>query len=131
MINRKVIIAVDFDGTLCGYHTPGSPMGGAIPNSIEYCKLLREKHDCSLILWTCRTGYNLVEAVLWSQQLGLTFDAVNHNLILSPEFGTPKIIADYYIDDKSASRTNGDNLTGEEWTTIYNRIVKEVTEGTV
>ena len=63
----------------------------------------REKENgTALILWTCRAGERLGEAVAWCAGFGLTFDAVNANL---PErlahFKTEsrKVSADEYWDD--------------------------------
>lgn len=69
---------------------------------IAYIKLL-QANGHKLILWTCRYGERLQEAVEWCNSYGIRFDAVNDNL---PEtlmrYGTNsrKITADYYIDDR-------------------------------
>ena len=94
------IIAVDFDGTLCNNLYP--LIGAPITSVLDYVKDAR-KGGAKVILWTCRTGILLNEAVEWCHEHGLDFDAVNENL---PEiieaFGgdTRKIYADTYIDDK-------------------------------
>lgn len=95
------IIAVDFDGTLCEDQWPNE---GA-PN-IEVINYLKEQKGkgAKLILWTCRVGTKLTEAVRWSAGQGIVFDAVNANL---PEtiqkYGNDsrKVYADEYIDNKS------------------------------
>jgi len=107
-MNKKITIAVDFDGTLCTYAFP------KIGEQLEKHKklidiLIRLKTEGhKLILWTNR-GDNekyksLTEAVEWCKNKGLEFDAINKNL---PETElkkisgySPKIMADYYIDDK-------------------------------
>lgn len=97
------IIAVDFDGTLCKNKWPEIGM----PNEelIEYLKK-RQANGEKLILWTNRVGERLDEAVKWSAEKGLIFDAVNENL---PEiielFGgdSRKIFANEYIDDRNRS----------------------------
>jgi trehalose-6-phosphatase len=102
MEERKIqIIAVDFDGTLC---TDSYPQIG-IPNLplIDLLRRMREQGK-QVILWTCRCGELLEQAVDWCKRFGLEFDAVNENV---PEtmarYGTEsrKISADVYIDDKS------------------------------
>lgn len=103
---RHKIIAVDFDGTLC---TNCYPYIGD-PNLLlfDYLKIQKE-HGSKIILWTCRAGEILDEAVAWCKDKGLTFDAVNENL---PEiieaFGsdTRKIFANEYIDDLASSKFN-------------------------
>lgn len=101
---RNKIIAVDFDGTLCTNSYPY--IGDANFLLIDYLK--RQKRcGAKLILWTCRAGKILNEAVAWCNGMGLTFDAVNENL---PEiieaFGsdTRKIFANEYIDDLASNK---------------------------
>lgn len=95
------IIAVDFDGTLCMDSYPGI----GIPNMplIEMLKSL-QKEECKIILWTCRCGKRLEEAVRWCQTFGLIFDKINENTDeILEEYGSDsrKIYADVYIDDKA------------------------------
>ena len=67
-------------------------------------KLRDEGHK--LILWTNRGDNDeypvLTEAVQWCRERGLEFDAVNENLPDQKKLSgySPKIMADYYIDDK-------------------------------
>lgn len=96
-----IIYAIDFDGTLCEQQYPS--IGKPNLELIEWAKAQKEKGN-KLILWTCREGELLKNAVQFCEKHGLIFDAVNENL---PErilqFGTNprKIGADYYIDDKN------------------------------
>ena len=95
------IIAVDFDGTLCLNKWPN--IGKANRSIIEWLKQER-LNGTKLILWTCRTGEMLDQAVNWCEHRGLIFDAVNENLPESIErFGSDcrKIFADMYLDDKA------------------------------
>jgi hypothetical protein len=95
------IIAIDFDGTLCEDRWP--EIGPPIPEVIVEAKLRKKRGD-ALILWTCRCGEKLEEAVAWCRRFGLEFDAVNENL---PErvalYGSEsrKISADEYWDDRA------------------------------
>lgn len=97
-----MIIAVDFDGTLCANAWPG--IGEPNTHLIEYLK--REKADgAKLILWTMREGGALDEAIAWCARCGLTFDAVNDNLqaLKDAYHNNPrKVYADCYIDDHNA-----------------------------
>ena len=72
-----MIIAVDFDGTLCRecYPEVGVPNMKLI-NFLINRRVLGDK----LILWTCREDKMLADAIKWCRQLGLEFDAVNDNL---------------------------------------------------
>jgi len=96
-----MILAVDFDGTIT--MESAYPQIG-LPNwdMIEYLKKAKDGGN-RIILWSCREGNLLDDAVKFCEQLGLHFDAVNDNL---PEFtekygsNSRKVFADYYIDDK-------------------------------
>lgn len=93
--------AIDFDGTLCESAWPeiGSPKMEIIQKVI---KLKEEGHE--LILWSCRTGQLLTNAINFCLEHGITFDAINENLQEHIDhFGEDcrKIHADYYLDDKA------------------------------
>lgn len=92
---RPRVYAVDFDGTLSlGAHYPdiGAP-------NIPLFKALIDEHmrGNKIILWTCRDGETLDEAIKWCKDHGLIFDAVNENIV--PWSTSRKIVADAYIDD--------------------------------
>lgn len=97
-----MIIAVDFDGTLCENAWPD--IGEPNTHLIEYLK--REKADgVELILWTMREGSSLAEAIAWCARCGLTFDAVNDNTESQKRLynnNPRKVYADCYIDDHNA-----------------------------
>ena len=95
------IIAVDFDGTLCFSNWPD--LGEPNRPLIEYLKQMRASGN-KLILWTCRIGEALSNAVAWCQAHGLEFDAVNDNLPEIIEYygsNSRKVTCDWYIDDRS------------------------------
>lgn len=97
---RKVI-AVDFDGCLCRdcYPAIGPPNWEVIRRAQA-----EQAAGAALILWTCRQGALLREAVNACCIWGLAFDAINANL---PEriahYGNDcrKISADEYWDDRA------------------------------
>lgn len=98
---KTEVIAVDFDGTLCENRWPY--IGTPHYDLIDWIKQLRE-HGHRIILWTCREGMPLVDAIVWCADHGLFFDAVNDNLEdHKRQFGgnSRKILADFYVDDKS------------------------------
>lgn len=100
-INRRQIIAFDFDGTLCVNAYPG--IGEPNSRIIEYA-LARQKEGAILILWTCRTDKRLKEAVEWCRNQGLIFDVVNDNAdVVKRSFGDNgrKIFAHLYVDDRA------------------------------
>ena len=95
------IYAVDFDGTLCDSNYP--ELGEPIQSVIDFC-IRKQAEGHKLILWTCRCGKYLDEAVAWCKEQGLVFDAVNENLPEMIELfdnDCRKVFADYYIDDKN------------------------------
>lgn len=95
MKSRK-IIAIDFDGTI----TEDSPFpitGRVRPEAVEVIKKLQEVYIC--VLWTCRRGEYLTEAIDILRRNGVVFDYVNRSPF--PERSSAKIYADVYIDDRS------------------------------
>lgn len=93
--------AVDFDGTLCENIWPD--IGKPRHEVINWIKELQSRGH-KMILWTCREGMLLVDALVWCADRGLFFDAVNDNLEEHKkkfEGNSRKILADFYIDDKA------------------------------
>lgn len=92
-----------FDGTITR-HSRYPEIGEPNTELIEWLKHEKE-NGVRIILWTCRTGQLLDEAVRFCHSFGLEFDAVNENLPeIIEKFGgdTRKIFANKYIDDASA-----------------------------
>ena len=113
-----MIIAVDFDGTLVENRYP--EIGQEIPFAVDTLKMLIRDHH-RLILWTCREGQLLDDAVGWCRERGVEFYAVNRDYPEetpdnNPQFSR-KLKADLFIDDR--------NLGGlPDWGTIY-RMIKQ------
>ena len=100
-MNEYQIIAVDFDGTLCYSEWPA--LGSPNTELIEYLKRWKRSGN-KLILWTCRAGEALENAVSWCEEQNLEFDAINDNLPeIVEKYGnnSRKITCDYYIDDRA------------------------------
>lgn len=101
MPSLRRAIAIDFDGCLCADMYPGigAPHWEVITRAIQ-----EQKTGAGLILWTCREGQMLQEAVAACNMWGLTFDAINESL---PDWialfaTTPrKVGATEYWDDKA------------------------------
>jgi len=98
--NKKLIIAVDFDGTIVedAYPKIGKPMLFAF----ETLKKLQEQGH-RLILWTYRSGPKLDEAVTFCESKGITFYAVNKSFP-EEEYDNKisrKIHANFFIDDRN------------------------------
>ena len=97
-MSYKPIVAVDFDGTL-SLDSQYPDIGRF--NTHLYEALMKLKGiGWSIVLWTCREGKELKEAVEWCKMNGLEFDAINEN---PPEvsFKSRKVVADMYIDDRA------------------------------
>jgi hypothetical protein len=97
-----MIIAVDFDGTLCENAFP--EIGKPIDKVINYIKQAIANGD-TVILWTCREnddlGNRLTQALDWCKDQGIEFHSVNE--FCHPEWGSGgrKVCADIYIDDRA------------------------------
>lgn len=114
-------IAIDFDGTIVEHKYP--EIGREIPFAIETLKKIQDDGH-KLILWSCRTGSLLQEAVDYCKERGLEFYAANldfpeedveNNLNYSR-----KLKVDMFIDDR--------NLGGlPDWGTIYQMIKNKLT----
>lgn len=99
--NPYRIIGVDFDGTLA--HTKGiyPNIGEPITEIIDYI-LEEQKKGAYLILITIREGVELEGALMWCEDQGIKFDAVNDNLPHIKDFfknNPRKIFCNEYIDD--------------------------------
>lgn len=100
-MNEVRAIAIDFDGCLCESKWP--EIGAPYIDVIEAAKEKRAK-GFKLILWTCRCGELLENAVKWCADHGLVFDAVNEQVPeLLNRYGSDsrKIFAEEYWDDRA------------------------------
>ena len=94
-------MAVDFDGTIVQDAYPN--IGKINYKTVGYIKRHQE-HGAKLILWTCRSGSHLEEAIKVCNGLGIRFDAINDNLPeIKEKYGnnSRKIYADVYLDDRA------------------------------
>ena len=116
MSNKKLTIAVDFDGTLCEFDFPyiGDQKK---EHKILMSKLIQLRNEGhKLILWTNRGDNDeypvLTEAVEWCRDKGLVFDAVNENLPNQKKLSgySPKVMADIYIDDRALEFNKTDSV---------------------
>ena len=95
------IIAVDFDDTLCFSNWPN--LGAPNLPLINYLHT-QKTAGSRIILWTCRAGKPLDDAIEWCKRYGLYFDAINDNLPEIVELygnNSRKITCDVYIDDRN------------------------------
>lgn len=95
------IIACDFDGTICQNKYP--EIGEPKISVIEQLKAQKEL-GTAIILWSCREGKMLEDAIEWCKQFGLIFDAVNENISETRtwmEVSSRKVYATEYWDDRA------------------------------
>lgn len=101
MTRVRKAIAIDFDGCLC---SDAYPYIGE-PNWTIIRRAQREKASgAGLILWTCREGEKLCEALNACAGWGLYFDSVNESLpdwIAAFNSRPRKVGASEYWDDKA------------------------------
>jgi len=108
-------IAVDFDGTIVTHEYP--KIGKELPFATQTLRMLQEDHH-RLILWSCREGELLEDAINWLKERGVEMYAYNRDY---PEETTDskdwsrKLKVDMFIDDR--------NLGGlPDWGTIYQMV---------
>ena len=97
-MSYKPIVAVDFDGTLS--LDSQYPNIGRFNTHLYEALMELKGIGWSIVLWTCREGKELKEAVEWCKMNGLEFDAINENPPEVP-FKSRKVVANMYIDDRA------------------------------
>lgn len=113
----KLVIAVDFDGTIVEDAYP--KIGKARIFAFETMKRLQQDGH-RLILWTYRSGSKLEDAVEFCKENGITFYAVNQSFPEEQYDNTVsrKIYADIYIDDRNIGGVLG-------WGEVFQLITNE------
>lgn len=113
----KLIIAIDFDGTIVedAYPNIGKPQIFAF-ETIK--RLQNDGHR--LILWTYRSGKKLDDAVEFCKENGVEFYAVNQSFPNEVYEGkeSRKIAADIFIDDRNIGGFIG-------WGQVYQSLTNE------
>lgn len=107
-MDKRKIIAVDFDGTIVEDNFPHiGKIKQEVLNKIKKWKA--EGH--TIIIWTCRTGEFLDKAKKFLDKHNIPYDAINENC--NNPFGDKqnprKVYAHIYLDDKAL---NVDDLEG-------------------
>ena len=111
-----MVIAVGFDGTIVENRYP--EIGDERPFATDTLRMLaKDKHQ--LILWSCREGKLLDDAVAWCRERGVEFWAVNKDYPEEEEtknsYFSRKIKADMFIDDRQVGGL-------PDWGTVYQMI---------
>ena len=92
------IIAVDFDGTCVEHNYPA--IGMEVEGAVEVLRALN-KRGHRIILNTMRSGEKLDAAVKWFSDRKIVLWGVNRNPEQEEWTASPKVYADWYIDDSA------------------------------
>ena len=90
-----MIIAIDFDGTCVTHEYPNR---GRNIGAEKVLRKLQEKGH-QLLLWTMKSGKELIDAESWFYENGLELYGVNTNPTQKTWTESPKAYAQLYIDD--------------------------------
>ena len=124
VIEGELIIAVDFDGTITTNPDISDEPLELQPNCKKVLTRLYER-GARLILWTCRTGNTLLDAIDFLNKMGMCslFETINEQIPEVREKYYPdeanKVGADIYIDDKNLG-------TKIDWLDIERQIYSKV-----
>lgn len=106
-----MIIAIDFDGTIVQNKFPA--IGQLMHEAKEYMnRLAADGHY--IIIWTCRSGDDIVKVVNFLLQEGIRFDRINEN---NPDNmakytnNSRKVYAHAYVDDRNVGGFLGWEMT--------------------
>lgn len=109
-----MILSIDFDGTICRGNFP--EIAGLQPYAVECINALYDAGHY-IIINTCRSGDQLIDAVNWLLQQGIRFHRVNDNepsnVVLYGN-NSRKIYAHLYLDDKNLGGFPGWKAAQEE-----------------
>lgn len=97
-MDSNLVIAIDFDGTCVEHDYPA--IGLEVEGAVETLRAL-SKRGHRLILFTMRSGEKLEAAVRWFRDRKIELWAVNENPEQRSWTTSPKVYADYYIDDSA------------------------------
>lgn len=105
----KKIVAIDFDGTITIKDNRVWDTGMSEYYTNDYFEenvavtdwVRANRTGIYLILWTCRYGRALYDALEFCSSIDIYFDGINENIV--SYISSNKILADIYIDDKAVS----------------------------
>jgi hypothetical protein len=124
MAIRKVIIALDFDGTVV---THAYPEVGEDIGAVAVLKELVAQED-KLILWTMRSGTLLEDAVAWFKKHDIPLWGINENPSQKEWTESPKLHADLLIDDSALGCPtcflDGERRPAADWRRIREMLVR-------
>lgn len=113
-MSYKPILAIDFDGTIV---TAEYPKLGRINQGVIKAMWEAKARGWEIIIWTCREGQYLTDAVELLNRAGIPYDYVNHHSKQALDFfdyESRKIYATLYHDDR--------NVLHATWNQVLERI---------
>lgn len=114
---KTTVVAVDFDNTIC-YTTKYPNIDKPIPYAFDVLRVLMNDPYTILILWTCREGEYLQQALDFCELYGIKFDYINENCKRNLDLyvvDCRKVSADIYIDDHSYQGQEGVEKLWHDW----------------
>lgn len=108
--------AIDFDDTIA--YTEFPTIIKPLPYAMEVLSVLTKDPNSTLILWTCREGEYLKQALDFCELYGIKFDYVNENCKRNLNLfkvDCRKVSADVYIDDHSYQGIKGVENLWQDW----------------
>jgi len=119
---NKFILAVDIDDTIIKKEKDYVPRV-LLPGSKEVLNWAKDK-GCYIIIWTCRYGDMLKQALDFIDKQGIKYDIVNNNAPWLEIETSRKIFYDLLIDDRALGFTI-------DWENIKQLIRKEIIKNLV
>jgi hypothetical protein len=125
---KNTYIAIDWDGTIVK-ETEGEFITNADKFVLTHDSVFEILQDMrnfgiSLILWTCREGTTLIPVLDFCKRYNWEWDSINkniHPMVEGFKHIPNKIVADYYIDNRSCPPFPG-------WTYIQKTLMKNYYE---
>jgi hypothetical protein len=128
MLLNKVVLAIDFDGTIVDYNYPG--IGGLFNDAKEVINDLYDTGLYYIIIWSCRSGKDELDMINFLNTNDIKYHAVNANC---PEFIKKQVDAgkteprklyyDILIDDRELLSHGLDYSI--EWLRLKNLVMLE------
>jgi len=100
--DRFTFYAVDFDGTIVENKFP--EIGAIVESKVEEMQEWWILNENIIIIWTCRSGDYLNQMRAFLLKNDIPFDFINENPIVN--YGSPKIFAHEYHDDRNAPQAD-------------------------
>ena len=115
-VHEEHVYAVDFDNTIA--YTDYPKIIKPLPYAVEMLRILSEDPYSTLILWTCREGKDLDDALNFCNLHDIKFDYVNENCNKNLNLyknDCRKVSADVYIDDHFYGGIKGVEKLWKDW----------------